>query len=583
MEKKGAMSAAPAESESSNLDLSEESVLRLFPYQSYRPYQKDTIKAIVRGFNAGKRVILLDSPTGSGKSGINMTVARAFQSTFYTTPQVTLVEQILHDPYLSKYVAHIIGRQHYPCMVDRAEGRDTTTDVGKCTRSNFKCPRTSFEPYWIAKMKAIGSQTILTTFAYLVLEGLAEGTTPPLLGNRDLLIIDEGHSVDNSLAGLVNFEISPFTDRQIYFSVKKVIDALKGEENILIIKQLVDVVQGMAARELVSFSDKLSSTLEGDVIETITIEEVKRRNRLMDLSMKCGVFSGNPDNWVFTLGKVNFDGKEMKTLKLYPVYAKYFFADMVWHKAQYFIVSSATLISPSNFIRETGLDQYVGANKVLHIQVPSTFPVENRPIIDATVFDNQKMEFTYKKTEHAVPLAVKQLRRVVEHEKILHSGEVPNIAVHAHSYKLARLFSEELMNDPYLRTLTVTHEARDRSEKLEKWLKHEGEGRIFISVGFEEGQNWAYDACRAQVLLDTPYMDLSDNAVAKRLRRGEWNWYMTEALKKVVQQYGRAVRASDDTANFYLFDGSVFRLLSRSKRDMPAWFKEALDKMVKFA
>ena len=47
-------------------------------------------------------------------------------------------------------------------------------------------------------------------------------------------------------------------------------------------------------------------------------------------------------------------------------------------------------------------------------------------------------------------------------------------------------------------------------------------------------------------------------------------------MLEVIQAYGRAVRAEDDRARFYVIDGSFQRLVGKCSKFVPDWFKEAL-------
>jgi Rad3-related DNA helicase len=47
-------------------------------------------------------------------------------------------------------------------------------------------------------------------------------------------------------------------------------------------------------------------------------------------------------------------------------------------------------------------------------------------------------------------------------------------------------------------------------------------------------------------------------------------------MMEVIQAYGRAVRAEDDKARFYIVDGSFPRLVRKCRHFIPDWFKEAL-------
>ena len=97
-----------------------------------------------------------------------------------------------------------------------------------------------------------------------------------------------------------------------------------------------------------------------------------------------------------------------------------------------------------------------------------------------------------------------------------------------------------------------------------------------MSVAYTEGQDWAGELCEAQVLFKVPYMQVKDRRVERRLQKKHWKWYRLEALKQVVQAYGRAVRSPEDKARFYVIDESFVDLMKRTRRDMPDWFVEAL-------
>jgi Rad3-related DNA helicase len=47
-------------------------------------------------------------------------------------------------------------------------------------------------------------------------------------------------------------------------------------------------------------------------------------------------------------------------------------------------------------------------------------------------------------------------------------------------------------------------------------------------------------------------------------------------MLEVIQAYGRAIRAEDDKARFYIVDGSLKGLVRRCWPFIPAWFKEVL-------
>jgi len=68
-----------------------------FPFKKFRPYQKRILYDIVNSLESDKDLIILEGPTGFGKSPVNIALGKYFKPSFYTTPQVKLVNQIARD------------------------------------------------------------------------------------------------------------------------------------------------------------------------------------------------------------------------------------------------------------------------------------------------------------------------------------------------------------------------------------------------------------------------------------------------------------------------------------------------------
>ncbi|MCJ7455491.1 DEAD/DEAH box helicase family protein, partial [Candidatus Bathyarchaeota archaeon] len=80
-------------------ELTVQDVLECFPSSSLRPYQKETVEHMVEAFKSGKKCVILTAPTGFGKSYVNASFTSVTRS-FYATPQLALIDQMLRDPSL---------------------------------------------------------------------------------------------------------------------------------------------------------------------------------------------------------------------------------------------------------------------------------------------------------------------------------------------------------------------------------------------------------------------------------------------------------------------------------------------------
>lgn len=534
-----------------NLDKNE--VLKLFPAPKFRKYQRETVEKILDEFSTGVKAVLYDAPTGSGKSIVNVTLGRASKKAFYITPQLTLIDQIKKDKYLGQHVVDIKGRQNYPCSWDPA----ATCDVGMCRRvKDFSCQKIISCPYWTQKMKALDAQTALMSFAYFILEGNTE--TDFSFGRRELLILDESHSIDRHIVSHISLTVSPWSvPFELYKKVTSQVGHIQDFDDAA---NVVRTVKDFAKLEVDMAEAKIQLTLEGG---EISITQATNLRRLNDFIWSAERFLNclTDVEWVWQVGWASYHGNNYPKLVLQPLYARSFMQDMIWSRAEYYIISTATILNIPLFLKETGLDKTLPADKIVHISVPSTFPVENRPIIDRM---NGKL--THNKLEQNIVGAVSVLERILDQE------EGKNVAVHCNSYGMS-IKIQNLINPKYKDRLVV-HTSEDRQEALETWKN--GHGRVFLAVSFTEGQDWIGEICEAQVLFKVPFMDISDKRVARRLEKCEWKWYQNEALKTTIQSYGRAVRSPEDKARFYIIDASFVDLIRRCKKDIPSWFAEAL-------
>jgi superfamily II DNA or RNA helicase len=88
------------------------------PRIKLRTGQAEAVDQIVDAFGKGIRTVFLDAPVGSGKSLINLLVARQMRGAYISTPQVILVNQYGSDTDVNgKFAglaATLYGRRNYP-------------------------------------------------------------------------------------------------------------------------------------------------------------------------------------------------------------------------------------------------------------------------------------------------------------------------------------------------------------------------------------------------------------------------------------------------------------------------------------
>lgn len=535
-----------------------QTVLQNFPCPEFRPHQKEVLEEIVEAINSDYKCFLLDCPTGFGKSPINIALGRSVNKAFYITPQLSLIDQLRNDKFCGPYLTEIKGKSNYVCV------KDTDLNCSVC-KMKIK-PEISCEedecPYKIQKKKAFASQLMLTNFAYFFL--VSGGSK---FKNRDLMIIDEAHNISEDIVKGMSITVSPHTlPLEIYKVRQKEIDAIKEKDDFNEYPELTTLLEHIRAD--CDTQVEVNDYTIGDLTDEATTKEkqdkitqlAKQNKQLEEFSHRIANYiSNNQAEHVFRVDKQGYYGSQYTRISLQPLYAAPFMPKKLWSKSEYFILSSATLMDTNLYLHETGLDTILEPDQIKHITVPSTFPKQNRPIINSTVG-----KMTYETKAVTLPLAIKRVEEILDIEK-------GNVAIHCHSYDFADAIWFNI--NPKYKYRLIRQEQGKRQEGLETWKTHRD--KVLLSVNFEEGQDWVGDICTAQILFKVPYLNLGDKRVRVRINgRHENDWFNNETLKKVIQSYGRAVRTETDKANFYVIDESFLWLLQKSD-SIPPFFIEA--------
>jgi Rad3-related DNA helicase len=299
------------------------------------------------------------------------------------------------------------------------------------------------------------------------------------------------------------------------------------------------------------------------VAEELTAEEAAERDRLQELISELGWFVDDyRDRESATEWVVDQPNGEGAAATIKPMNPEKYLQHTVWDRGNKFALLSATMLDKDAFCRGVGLDP----ERVALVDVPHTFPVENRPLYDVT-----QGKMTFEERESTLPkVAATIVRLMARHpdEKGL---------VHCHSYAIQESL-HALLREHGVGDRVRVHDADDRDGELEVW-KARSDPEVFLSVKMEEALDLEGDRCRWQVLCKAPYLNTSDSRVAHRLEAGQWAWYYRAALRTVIQACGRVVRSPEDVGHTYVVDSSLLDLFERSRSDMPEWFREQVDRM----
>jgi Rad3-related DNA helicase len=523
-----------------------------FPAPSYRGAQERALADVREAFEAGNDVVLVRAPTGSGKSLLARAIAGAARhpgdtenphrpvGAYYTTPQVSQLDDVAGDDLLSD-LSVIRGKGNYRCILP---GETTTpVDEAPCARERgFDCPQKHRCPYFSDRAIASNRPVAAMTLAYFMRTAGSD-----VFGRRDVVVVDEAHGLAEWAEMYATIELSPRRVPVWEACEPPAVDSLAEAEGY------AERLRKTCERRL----EELRSKVE------LTRTEVADRDRLTELVRELGWFVedvrdlDSRTTWV-----VDQPDGAGTAVSVKPMDPARYLHHTVWERGAKFALLSATILDKDAFCRGTGLDP----STVALVEVPHTFPVENRPLYDVT-----QGKMTYEHREETLPRIARLLVRLMAR----HPGEKG--LVHAHSYAIAeRLVS--LLADFGVGPRVRSHDREGRDDALEAWKASTGDD-VFVSVKMEEALDLEGDLCRWQLLCKAPYPNTRDSRVARRLEDGQWGWYYRTALRTVIQACGRIVRGPEDHGATYLADSSLLDLFDRARSDTPDWFADQVDRV----
>jgi len=529
-----------------------------FPAPSPRENQDAVIREAVQAFEDDDcDVVMVDAPPGFGKSITLYTILKMLGGkSYYATPLKSLQDQLTEDDFIGDKIQQIKGRNNYPCILPEADS-DTTVDVAKCQRdSDFDCEIKQSCPYYAQKARAVGSDCAVVNLSYLMSVPVTPDPDDGNFSKRDRVIVDECQGIEDWAINFIGFTISK---RTIPRDVWKNLDWPRSRR-----WDDYDVMIDFVENEVLPKAKEMKQYLSAQPM--LGEGELKEQERLDDFIQKVERFLGDEEDHHWTVSdesEVKKNQPNDKKVKFEPINVGRFLDGLVWSKADKVILSSAT-IPKQGWLDEIGL----GDKKVKRLNIPSPFPIENRPIVTSEAVG----KMTYKKKGETIGPMVRKIKQIAEH----HSGEKG--IVHCRGYNYIEMFKRACYNNGlrgWFKENVAIQDRDNREGSLEHWVT--GDKQIFLSVNMAEGIDLKGDKCRWQVLLKTKYPAMNDERVSYRIdEMGDWDWYNRKAVIQLEQAYGRAVRSKDDEAVFYILDKSAVGLIKRNKGMFHDWFLEAI-------
>lgn len=562
-----------------------------------RQEQKQLVPLIVKSLKEGYQNIIVECPTGSGKSALSMILPKIYDGNAYITTHLKgLQAQYMNE---MPFMRSVMGRANFPCELGVKPGtvnlkiatdalerhkaglpalEECNADLAPCACvKEFVCPYKNPKHkdggmdfgvdsetlcgYYSALTEAQNANYFIANNAY----AMAIGQSPSMLPQRDFLIIDEAHNLSGSMASFYSLDLSirslerlvgvPSIEEILSISVKKKQESLQKKRDRLLapwrpsgnsfgfpkipsIK--VETSEVIREKGAVVWEVYLKNLL-GMVTKKLDSEQYKNQNLKYAHYMKPkleGVISGLSQDWKNMVWQIS-DDVQYVSFKCLDI--KKYSETLLLRAGKKRIFMSATISEPSLFCDELGLNK----DTTIFIRVDySSFPLANRPVFTnikgGRLTRDGRTDDDWLETAQAIV----KICSTYDGKKglILPFTDSIEKTVFNEIERIAPSIARRILRhtkDPHGREATIERfkDTKDDSILMSTYANQGFDGRLV-------------DFC---IVIKVPFPALGDVRTAKKTKDNP-QWYKMETAVELSQMCGRIVRGKTDIGHTYIID-----------------------------
>lgn len=540
-------------------------ILNSFPQKDVpRQSQIDILSKIEQAIHNKKKFIIIQAPTGSGKSHIAATIANHSRNPsqryidladrhelFTRNPlsgyvyedevnemdshgcAVLTVTKALQNQYegLFDNAKLLKGKQNYVCKVDE----DFDCDLAPCVitpKLLVQCKQLNRCPFLEARKDAFKYKfSIFNYSAYLSL--------PQFVQRRQFLICDEASELEDELVKFYSCEIVYKDLKFDELGIKK----LEVSDPNYTYKWLTDVLNAVKQKHE-SLQEAFNKNKDNKRKLMSSLNKIRIYKQMFEKILLI------VQNWYNTEYVIEPD---IKKVKLTPLHVN-ILASNFFKQCDTVILMSGTIIDHTIFARTLGISEYE------YIEVPSEFEAKHSPI-----YCLSKFKLNYKNIDEHMPKLVEMTK------KICNQYPDDKGIIHTHTFKITESLQKAFKGNSRF----LSREPGVTNEVIVNMHKMRSDSTVLISPSLGFGTDLADEFGRFSVILKTPYLPLNEKRI-KILAERNIRWYQMRALVNLVQMCGRTTRSKDDYSDTFILDGTAVDLIKMNIDKLPKYFLERL-------
>lgn len=591
------------------------------PSFKFREYQFDNIYNILDNIiNNKENTIIINAPTGSGKSLICIISAGVLSRYYNKSSYILCSELMLFDQYFNfikennKLDFGMVKGQtgNYTCYINKKDiiygqckldhvSWGTLLNTNKALKNGYDCVLKC--TYVKARKHALAQNVVLMTY-HLFLNTMnylsKHEANPYIFPKKDIIFCDECHNIPDiiqkqysasisikSIERLAKLYIKLFGDGYdlfnntnckttekyktsdiFYDELKKyVINIYKSSNKEDIYNNLKEFYNGLC-----EFNDDVAEK------ESVIIQSIKNQTgeyneddlKLINwyhsyfdsFNELLSIISNTGMNYLIT--QPEFDEKnKLNKIKFNCVKEDYITYKKLLSNADYRVLLSATVggenIEP--FIDNIGVNYFTTENYKYNI-IDSTFNFDKSPIY---VFSKYKMSYSEKDT------SIKYIKELIYNlcdTKFKNNRGI----IQTGSYVIAKQIYDDAPFNIKER-LIMYNDSKEKGLSINKYKSLSNS--ILIGPSLNEGIDFPDDLCRFIIIAKVPYPSLADNLVKEKMKLFP-SWYEYTTINQIIQGLGRGIRNKNDYCETFIFDGCFTYLYHKNKNQFPKEIKNRI-------
>jgi len=511
-----------------------------FPLKIPRQSQVEAMRFMDEAIGRGYEHIVIEAPTGAGKSLLGATACLSHGSGYYLVTQKLLQDQLESELAADRTLGCFLLKSavEYPCQRHK---NCALGGIRKCER--FKEGACSYSQ---ARLDFMGSRIGVTNYPFFLTERLYVNK----LGARPILVLDECHSVEKQIINAVEFAINSKQLKKWNVDI----EILRTTD----LGQFLSWIKLQLMPRLVEVSENLLIMSDGQADDKLTREAIAISQHVSKLKTAITLYEKDPTDWVYWQQEQE-DGTFEALIR--PLNAAPF-APLLFDSAKVKVHMSAFPGQKAVYCRSLGIDPA----KVMWAKLTSSFAPDKRPIMLTYVGQMRKAC-----QEQTLPKAIKFITMILDK----HAGEKG--LIHSNSYAIQKEIVTALGRTRHRARIIAPLSSEDRETAFELH-KNSVDPTVIISPSMTEGFDFMGNLARWQVIVKVPFPNLGDRQVHAKMQRDP-EWYQVETVKTIVQMSGRIVRSDDDWGVTYFLDADFEMIYGRYSGFFPNWWKQAVQRL----